>query len=82
MTNLIIGSHFFNNTHALPLSLHTHKTIKERKKDQEQVREKHFCEMKKKNVGMTVVLKSKEIRVGMKERNGIDLSSVYPANNP
>ena len=48
------------------LSLHTHrrmkaKTIKERKKDQEQVREKAFREMKK-DVGMTTAQKSKETR--------------------
>ena len=37
------------------------KTIKERKKDQEQVREKAFREMKK-DVGMTTAQKSKETR--------------------
>ena len=33
---------------------------------------------------MTIAQKSKEIRVGMKDegRNGINLCSVYPANNP
>ena len=33
----------------------------------------------KKDVGMTTAPKSK---VGMKNRNGINLCSVYPANNP
>ena len=37
------------------------KTIKERKKDQEQVREKSFPEMKR-DVGMTTAQKSKETR--------------------
>ena len=40
------------------------KTIKERKKDQEQVREKTFHEMKK-DVGMTTARKSKETRMEM-----------------
>ena len=42
-----------------------------------------FHEMKKKikkNVGMTITQKSKETRVG--SGNGINLCSVYPANNP
>ena len=58
-------------------TLYIAKTIKERKKDQEQVREKSFPEMKK-DVGMTTAQKSKETRNG----NGINLCSVYPANNP
>ena len=35
-----------------------------------------------KNVGMSIAQKSKETRVGMKDGNGINLYSVYPANNP
>ena len=38
----------------------------------------HFPEMKK----MTIAQNSKETRVGIKDGNGIDLCSVYPANNP
>ena len=47
-------------THTLYIA----KTIKERKKDQEQVREKAFREMKK-DVGMTTAQKSKETRMEM-----------------
>ena len=34
------------------------------------------------NVGMPIAQKSKETMVGMKDGNGINLCSVYPANNP
>ena len=40
---------------------------------------KYFREMKKKKA---IARKSKETRVGMKDGNGINLCSVYPANNP
>ena len=47
--------------HIEERTLYIAKTIKERKKDQEQVREKSFHEMKK-DVGMTTAQKSKETR--------------------
>ena len=47
--------------HIEEQTLYIAKAIKERKKDQEQVREKAFREMKK-DVGMTTAQKSKETR--------------------
>ena len=52
-----------------------HKIIKER--------EKRPGTSKGKNISVrTIAQESKETRVGMKDGNGINLCSVYPANNP